>query len=129
MAFLPAREAKFMEVIMLTYAVIIFAVAAVGGLVLASSVLKGRLAPWPLSLLHAGLGAAGLVLVLLSVMGGVGGSVATALIILVIAALGGFYLASLHLKKQVAPKGFVLVHAGAAVAGFLLLAGSVFNLL
>lgn len=114
---------------MLTYAVIIFAVAAVGGLVLASSVLKGRLAPWPLSLLHAGLGAAGLVLVLLSVMGGVGGSVATALIILVIAALGGFYLASLHLKKQVAPKGFVLVHAGAAVAGFLLLAGSVFNLL
>lgn len=114
---------------MLTYAVIIFAVAAVGGLVLASSVLKGRLAPWPLSLLHAGLGAAGLVLVLLSVMGGVGGSVVTALIILVIAALGGFYLASLHLKKQVAPKGVVLVHAGAAVAGFLLLAGSVFNLL
>ena len=114
---------------MLTYAVIVFAIAAVGGLVLASSVLRGKLAPWPLSLLHAGLGAAGLVLILLSVMGGAGGNIMTASIILVVAALGGFYLASLHLKSQVAPRGVVLIHAGAAVAGFLLLAGTVFNLL
>lgn len=114
---------------MLTYAVVVFAVAAVGGLVLASSVLRGKLAPWPLSLLHAGLGAAGLVLVLLTVMSGAGGNIMTALIILVVAALGGFYLASLHLKNQVAPKGVVIIHAGAAVAGFLLLAGTVFNLL
>jgi hypothetical protein len=114
---------------MLTYAVVIFAIAALGGLVLASSVLKGKLAPWPLSLLHAGLGAAGLVLVLLSVMNGASVNIMTALIILVVAALGGFFLASLHMKKQVAPKGVVLVHAGAAIAGFLLLAGTVFNLL
>lgn len=114
---------------MLTYAVVVFAVAAVGGLVLASSVLRGKLAPWPLSLLHAGLGAAGLVLVLLTVMSGAGGNIMTALIILVVAALGGFYLASLHLKNQVAPRGVVIIHAGAAVAGFLLLAGTVFNLL
>lgn len=114
---------------MLTYAVVIFAVAAVGGLVLASSVLRGKLAPWPLSLLHAGLGAVGLVLVLLAVLNGTGGTITTALIILVAAALAGFYLASLHLKNRVAPKGAVVAHAGAAVAGFLLLAGSVFNLL
>ena len=47
---------------MLQWAVGVFAVGAVGGLVLASSVLRGRFAPWPLSLLHAALGATGLVL-------------------------------------------------------------------
>ena len=40
---------------MLQWAVGIFALGAVGGLVLASSVLRGRLAPWALSLLHAAL--------------------------------------------------------------------------
>ncbi len=115
---------------MLTYAVIVFAVAAVGGLFLALRVLGGSLAPWGLSLLHAGLGALGLVLVLLGILNGAGGGlVMPALVILVIAALGGFYLASIHLKGEVAPKGTVMVHAGAAVVGFLLLAGSVFGLI
>jgi len=113
---------------MLTYAVIVFAIAAVGGLVLASSVLRGKLAPWPLSLLHAGLGAAGLIMLILALMDGAGSRITTALIILVVAALGGFYLASVHLRKQVAPSGVVLIHAGAAVIGFLLLAGTVFSL-
>src|SRR3546814_17113300 len=38
---------------MLVYAVIAFAIAAVGGLILAASVLRGQLAPWALSLVHA----------------------------------------------------------------------------
>lgn len=112
---------------MLTYAVVIFAVAAVGGLVLASSVLRGHLAPWPLSLLHAGLGAAGLVLLIFAILEGTGG-VTVPFAILAIAALGGFYLASLHLKKAVAPRAVVLIHAGVAVIGFLLLAGGAFSL-
>ena len=112
---------------MITYAVIIFAIAAVGGLVLASSVLQGKLAPWSVSLLHAGLGAGGLILLILAIMEGAGGNITTAFAILVVAALGGFYLASLHLKQQVAPKMVVFIHAGVAVAGFLLLAGTAFN--
>ena len=107
---------------MLTYALIVFAVAALGGLVLASSVLRGKLAPWALSILHALLGASGLVLLLLGVMGGSGaGRAVAALGLLVVAALGGFYLASMHLRKTVAPKAVVFVHAGVAVAGFLVL--------
>ena len=47
---------------MLLYAILVFAVAAIGGLVLASSVLRGKLAPWAVSILHALLGATGLVL-------------------------------------------------------------------
>lgn len=107
---------------MLTYAVIIFAVAAAGGLILASKVLGGKLAPWPLSILHALLGATGLVILIMMVVDGTGaGRITAALGILVVAALGGFYLASLHAKQQVAPKGVVIVHAGVAVVGFLVL--------
>ena len=47
--------------------------------------------------------------------------------LLVVAALGGFYLASRHMKSQIAPKGVVIIHALVAVVGFLLLAGSVFQ--
>ena len=111
------------------YAIIVFAIAALGGLILASSVLRGRFAPWSLSMLHAALGATGLILVLLAILQGTARPVATAFVILLIAALGGFYLASLHLRKNIPPKGVVVIHAAAAVTGFLILAGSVFNLI
>jgi hypothetical protein len=111
---------------MLTYALIVFAIAAVGGLVLASSVLRGKLAPWAISALHALLGASGLVLLILTVMqGATPARVTAALGLLVAAALGGFYLASLHLRGTVAPKAVVFVHAGVAVAGFLTLLSAV----
>jgi hypothetical protein len=115
---------------MLTYAVIVFAVAALGGLVLASYVLQGRLAPWALSLLHAGLGAIGLLLVIYAaITTGISHTAMIALVILVIAALGGFYLASIHLRNQVAPRSVVFIHAGVAVIGFLTLLGVVVHVL
>jgi hypothetical protein len=112
---------------MLIYAVIVFAIGALGGLILASSVLRGKLAPWGLSLLHAALGAAGLMLVLLAILQGSTGLITTAFVILVIAALGGFYLASVHLRKSIPAKGVVVIHAALAVTGFLILTGRVFN--
>src|SRR5690348_14599877 len=114
---------------MLNYALIIFAIAAVGGVVLATRVLRGKLAPWSISLIHAALGATGLILVLLALISGGASLIRTAFIILVVAALGGFYLASLHLRKKIAPGGVVIVHAGVAVVGFLLLAGTVLGLI
>lgn len=113
---------------MLTYAVIVFAIGALGGLALASYVLRGQLAPWALSLLHAALGAAGLLLVIYAALtSGISRTTVTALAILVIAALGGFYLASIHLRGELAKKPIVLIHAGAAVVGFLTLLGAVFG--
>jgi hypothetical protein len=109
-----------------TYALIVFAIGALGGLVLASSVLRGRLAPWSLSLLHALLGASGLLLLILAVVqGSANGRVVGALGLLAVAALGGFYLASLHMKKAIAPKAVVLMHASLAVIGFLVLLSAV----
>lgn len=110
---------------MLTYAVIVFAIGALGGLLLASYVLRGKLAPWAVSLLHAGLGAIGLLLVIFAaITTGISHAAMTALIILIIAALGGFYLASIHLRGTVAPKAVVFIHAGVAVIGFLTLLGA-----
>jgi len=116
---------------MLTIAVLVFAVGAVGGLILANSVLRGRLASWGLSLLHAALGATGLVLTAIVVLGStdVAKIVPTALIILVVAALAGFFLASYHARKVSPPRGAVIAHAAIAVVGFLLLVGGAFSLI
>ena len=107
---------------MLMYALVVFGVAALGGLFLASFVLRDKFAPWAVSVLHMMLGAIGLVILILGVVNGEGASRATAALgILVIAALGGFYLASLHLKQKIPGRGIVLAHAGFAVVGFLTL--------
>ena len=107
---------------MLIYAIVAFAIAAVGGLILASHVLRKRFAPWALSVLHALLGATGLVLLIaLAVQGSAPGRLLAALALLLLAALGGFFVASFHLRKRIAPAAAVLAHAGVAVAGFLTL--------
>lgn len=107
---------------MLTYLIVVLAIAAVGGVVLASKLFAGQLAPWSLSIVHALLGATGLVMLIMLVLEGSGDTRLTAALgLLVVAALGGFYLASIHVKGSVAPKNVVLIHAGVAVAGFLTL--------
>jgi len=115
---------------MLKIAVLVFAIGAVGGLILANSVLRGRMASWALSIVHMLIGATGLVLTGIVVLGGgnTASVVPIALLLLVVAALGGFLLASYHARKALPPKAIVLVHAGVAVIGFLLLVGGAFEL-
>ena len=113
---------------MLMYAIILFAIGAIGGLVLASSVLRGKFAPWALSLAHALLGAAGLVVLIIMVLQGSENSrLVAALALLVVAALGGFFLASFHLRQKIPAKGLVVGHAGIAVIGFLTLLSLLLN--
>jgi len=110
---------------MLNYAVIVFAIAAVGGLVLAAHVLRGKFAPWALSLLHALLGAAGLILLIaLLVQGNAPQKALIGFVLLLVAALGGFFLASFHVRKKLPPKAVVVIHAGIAVVGLLTLVGA-----
>jgi len=113
---------------MLTAAVIVFAVAAVGGVVLALHVLRNKLAPWALSILHALLGATGIVLLLLIVLDGAPSLLGWALGLFVVAALGGFWLASRHAKQALPPKGVVVLHALLAVVGFALLVAAYLHL-
>ncbi len=112
---------------MLIFSISIFAIAAVGGIFLASKVLSGQLAPWPVSIVHALLGATGLITLIVLILEGSGdGRLTAALGLLVVAALGGFYLASIHVKGNVAPKNIVIIHAGVAVVGFLTLLSVLF---
>ncbi len=107
---------------MLTYAIIIFLVTAIGGLILATRVLTGKQAPWFLSIIHALLGATGLVFLgIAAFQSDWAGRLSASLGLLIIAALGGFFLASYHYRGSVSPKGVVLVHAGVAITGFLTL--------
>ncbi len=107
---------------MLNYALIAFGIAAVGGLVLAASVLRDKLAPWALSVAHALLGATGLVLLIIILLqGSAPQQVVIGFVLLLVAALGGFFLASFHLRHKIPSKAVVVVHAGVAVAGFLTL--------
>lgn len=112
---------------MLTYVILVLAIAAIGGIFLASKIFSSQLAPWPVSIVHALLGATGLVMLIMMVLEGAAeGRLNIALGLLVVAALGGFYLASLHAKGTVAPKNVVIIHAGVAVAGFLTLLSLMF---
>ncbi|KAF1687061.1 hypothetical protein B1992_06525 [Pseudoxanthomonas broegbernensis] len=112
---------------MLNYAVTVFAIAALGGLYLAGHVFRGRLPPWAVSLLHAGLGALGLILLIVAlVQGEASRAVLIGFGILLVAALGGFLLASFHLRRRLPPRAIVVVHAGVAVAGFLTVLSQVF---
>ena len=111
---------------MLIYGLTSFAIAAVGGLILAAHVLRGKFAPWALSLLHAALGALGLLLMIaLLVQGAAPKAVLVGFLLLLVAALGGFFLASFHLRQRLPPNAVVLVHASVAVVGFLTLLSQV----
>ena len=107
----------------MTIALVLFALAAVGGVILA--VIRFRGAPYPplaLALLHGAAAAAGLVALLVAVApGGAPSSATAALVIFLIAALGGFYLFSHHLRKIALPTWLVVVHALVAVAGLIVL--------
>jgi len=104
-------------------ALVIFAVAAVGGLILAVMRFKGR--PYPpmgLALVHGAAAAAGLVALIAVVVQGEGTPRAsTALVLFVVAALGGFGLFFHHLRKVALPIWLVVVHAVVAVVAFLIL--------
>jgi hypothetical protein len=109
---------------MLVWAAIVFAVAALGGVTLAVLHFRGRTPPpTPLALLHGLLAATGLVLLIAAAltMPGFGGLALGSLVVFVVAALGGFYLFSYHLRGKALPSPVVLIHGGAAVVGFLLL--------
>jgi hypothetical protein len=104
-------------------AIILFAIGALGGLVMAFQVFRGRDRPWSwLAMAHGFLGAAGLTLLIwATVMAGVPSLVNTGLVLLVLAALGGVTLAlKYHVKMLPLSRPLVLGHAALAVLGFVL---------
>jgi hypothetical protein len=106
---------------MLTYAVIAFAIAAVGGATLAYLRIVKKDVSMPLALVHGLFAATGLVLLAIGVSQIGGRGLTTALAIFVVAALGGFTTFSFHLRSRPLPIPLVLIHGAAAVTAFVVL--------
>jgi hypothetical protein len=102
----------------------LLAVAAAGGLVMAGIRFIGNRSPPPaLAMLHGFLAAAAVTLLLYAAATvGLPRTALAALALFVAAAVGGAILnLNYHWKQRPLPKGLVVAHAGAAVAGFVLL--------
>ncbi len=107
-------------------ALLVFGIAAIGGAILAFQVIRKLFAPWILSVVHAVLGATGLVLlVLVLLQDPQRGLITAALVLMLAAALGGFYLAYNHLDKRIPPMALLLTHGSVAVVGFVVLGWAV----
>jgi hypothetical protein len=107
-------------------ALIVFGLAAAGGLLLVYLRVTNKPLPLPLALVHGALAASGLVLLTLAVLGEGGAQQARVpLGLFVVAALGGFALFSFHLRKKQLPMGVIMVHALVAIVAFLILLGAV----
>lgn len=107
---------------MIEVALIAFALAAVGGLVLIRMHLRKNDAPLGLAALHGLLAATGLVLLLWFVLqNGAEGLLWGSVALFLLAALGGFVLITKHLRGESLPTGLMYGHGGAAVVAFILL--------
>lgn len=105
---------------MLMYALIVFAVAAVFGATLAYMRIVKKDVSMPLALVHGLFAATGLVLLILGISQ-MGGGLTAALVLFILAALGGFTLFSFHLRSRPLPVPLVLVHGAAAITAFVIL--------
>jgi hypothetical protein len=108
---------------MLFYIVaILFAIAAVGGATLGILHFSGKKLPLVLALAHGAFAASGLVLLIVG-LALTGASVYTeaALVLFILAAIGGFILFALGIYGKPLISPLVVIHGLAAVVAFILL--------
>jgi len=116
---------------MLRTAVVLLAITALGGLLMAGLRLNGHpRPPSSIAMLHGLLAAAGLTLILYAgFAAGIPGGGWGGLVLLLLAASGGLVLnLRYHSKGEALPVSLMLGHAALAVIGFVVLAISVWNL-
>ena len=113
---------------MFTYAVILIALGAAVGLYMSVQHFRGRTPPAPgVAILHGLLAGTGVILLLLGVWDlGFGTAHSWALGLFVVAALGGLYLVSHHMRQKPLPNGVIVIHGLVAVVAFLVLLTAVY---
>lgn len=111
---------------MIATSIILFLVAAIVGIYMAARIFGGNMPPWVAVILHGVLAASGLLVLLYALFTGPQPMMLVAGAgLLVVAALGGFFMFSFQLRNQAPPKAIVVVHALAAVLGVVCLLGNV----
>ena len=102
---------------MLTASIVLLLYAALSGLFMVVGIFSGA-KPWvPLALGHGVLAATALVLALLVAIATGVAAIKYGIAVLVLAALGGFFLLSFHLRGKPHPWVVVVLHALLAVGG------------
>lgn len=106
----------------------LFAIAAVLGATLAVRHFQGKPLPLPVALTHGAFAASGIVaLYLTGASAGFSELRNTALIVFVIAALGGATLFTIHMRTGKLPTALVLGHAAGALIAFGILLAAAFG--
>lgn len=102
--------------------IILLGIAAILGLTIATAIFQEKETPKPIVFTHGGLAATGLILLIIYAVQHPADYPLVGLIVLIIAAIGGFYLFSKDMKRKKPGPGVVIViHALAAVSGVILL--------
>jgi hypothetical protein len=110
---------------MIVTSIALFLVAALFGIYMAARIFGGQLPPWGAVIVHGALAASGLLVLLYAILNGAQAmSLVVGAVLLVIAALGGFFMFSFQLRKLAPPKPVVVIHAVAAVIGVVCLLGN-----
>ena len=104
---------------MLYISIFLFLIAAVFGVIIASAILRNQPTPKPLVYLHGLLGASGLAIIVIYIVNHPDKNPLVSLVLLIIAALGGFILFARDMSKKPGPFALVLIHAFVAVAGVI----------
>jgi hypothetical protein len=111
---------------MIFAAIIIFTIAAMIGLYLLALVLQQKETPKAIALVHGLLAATALVLLIIYTVQ-TGADLLEAIILFVIAALGGSVLFARDIKGKPLPKWLAIAHGLLAVSGFIFLLIYAFN--
>lgn len=116
---------------MWTLPLVLFALAAAGGLVMAIQRFGGKPQPtFAIAIVHGLAAAAGLISLIVAIAGAgdgagdganVGSGPTIALVLFLGAAIGGFVLFFQHLRKNPLPIPLMVIHAVVAVVAFLIL--------
>jgi hypothetical protein len=106
---------------MLITTIIIFAAAAVFGLLNLIAVLSNKETSKPLVYLHGLLAAIALVLLIIFAINSTMGSPVISLVLFIIVALVGFFLFARDLSKKPGPKSIAVIHGTVAVISFIIL--------
>jgi hypothetical protein len=112
---------------MLAISIILFAIAAVIGLILAVRIFKNKNTMMPVSLLHGLFAASGITLLIIYASGQPERSPVTSIVLFCIAAVGGLTLFARDMMNKSLPKPLVIAHAGVAIISFVVLLMAAFG--
>jgi hypothetical protein len=112
---------------MVTLAIVVFAITALGGVYLASRHFTQKPLPGNIAIVHGAAGATGLVVLgIAALTQDLSNTALTAFAIFAVTALGGFYLVSFHLRGVRHPSPVVVAHGAIAVIAFVTLFTTLF---